>query len=98
MQVQGMHYCDSHKKEYEKHVSYTLRGFTAMTGADKEKGADSNKHKALPVQPTMAFCPSCGTKKLKKDIFLGEKGFACANEQCKLSFEIVAISSGTEQG
>jgi ssDNA-binding Zn-finger/Zn-ribbon topoisomerase 1 len=91
--VQGMYYCDSHKNEYEKHVGYNRGSLAGSTGFGKDKGTDRDKHKALTVQPKMEYCPSCGSKKMKKEILLGKNGYMCNNEPCKLSFEIEAIES-----
>jgi len=92
LQVQGMYYCEDHRKEYEKHVGYSRSSNTSTAGASREKATDKEKHRALPVQPKLEYCPSCGTRKLKKDILIGVNGYACKNETCKLLFDIEAIT------
>jgi len=92
LQVQEMYYCDDHRKEYERHVGYRQGNNAAIASTNKEKGTDREKHRVLPVQPKLEYCPSCGTKKLKKDILIGANGYMCKSETCKLFFDIVAIT------
>jgi hypothetical protein len=97
LQVQGMHYCDDHRKEYEKHVGYTQSNSATIANTNKEKGTDREKRRVLPVQPKLEYCPSCGKKKLKKDILIGMNGYGCKNESCKLFFYIEAITMQTAE-